>query len=174
MNAPLPAAEWFAQLPTAYLSASGLITTPDGRVLIVDPNYREHWTLPGGVVEHGEPPHRACEREVAEEVGLDVTAGRFLACQWNGPRGERPRPFLSLVFDCGTISPDTGITLQTEELDGYDFVSPDQASTLVHPLVAPRLTAALRARTSGTVEYVVRDEPSATTRDTSPGKASVH
>src|SRR5690606_39748642 len=68
----LPPEQWFATLPTAYLTASGLITDTGGRVLLVDPNYREHWTLPGGVVEHAEAPHTACEREVAEEVGLEV------------------------------------------------------------------------------------------------------
>ncbi|WP_017591803.1 NUDIX hydrolase [Nocardiopsis potens] len=50
----LPPEQWFATLPTAYLTASGLITAPDGRVLPVEPDYREHWTLPGGVVEQAE------------------------------------------------------------------------------------------------------------------------
>lgn len=154
MTAPLSAQDWFAQLPTTYLAASGLITDISGNVLLVDPNYREHWTLPGGVVEHGEPPHRGCEREVAEEVGLELTAGTLLACQWNGPRGERPRAFVSLVFDCGTIPNGTTITLQTEELNDHAFVAPDRAGTLLHPAIAPRLEAALRARASGVAEYV--------------------
>lgn len=118
MTGLLPAEQWFASLPTSYLAASGLITDPDGRVLLVDPNYREHWTMPGGVVEHGEAPHLACEREVAEEVGLAVRSGRLLAVHWSAPRPPRPRPFLSFVFDCGTVAADTPIRLQEEELDG--------------------------------------------------------
>lgn len=154
MASLLPAAQWFAQLPTAYLSAFGLITDSSGGILLVDPNYREHWTLPGGVVEANEPPHRACEREVAEEVGLELTAGHLLACHWSGAEGERPRPFMSFVFDCGTVPEGTEIRLQKEELDDYAFVSPERALELMHPQIAPRLDAAMRGRGSHGTIYV--------------------
>lgn len=154
MTGLLPAEQWFASLPTSYLAASGLITDPDGRVLLVDPNYREHWTMPGGVVEHGEAPHLACEREVAEEVGLAVRSGRLLAVHWSAPRPPRPRPFLSFVFDCGTVAADTPIRLQEEELDGYVFAEPARALRLMDPALAPRLEAALRARDRGQTVYV--------------------
>jgi 8-oxo-dGTP pyrophosphatase MutT (NUDIX family) len=36
------------------------------------------WTLPGGGVEHGEDPRAAVVREVAEETGLELVAGRLL------------------------------------------------------------------------------------------------
>ncbi|MEY9212325.1 NUDIX hydrolase [Thermobifida halotolerans] len=154
MTGLLPPAQWFASLPTSYLAASGLITDTGGRVLLVDPNYREDWTMPGGVVEDGEAPHLACEREVAEEVGLSVRAGRLLAVHWSAPRGQRPRAFTSFVFDCGTVAPGTPIRLQEEELDGYVFAEPDEAVRLMHPLLAPRLEAALRARERGETGYV--------------------
>ncbi|WP_046470534.1 NUDIX domain-containing protein [Allosalinactinospora lopnorensis] len=146
--------QWFASLPTAYLASSGLITDETGNVLIVDPNYRDHWTLPGGVVEDGEAPHMACEREVAEEVGLDLTAGALLSVQWSAPYGARPKPFLSFVFDCGTVGSGTTITLQESELDDYAFVEPDRAVELLFPPIAPRLSAALRARKTGGTVYV--------------------
>lgn len=151
---PLPPEQWFASLPTAYLSSFGLITDESGRVLLVDPNYREHWTLPGGVVEDGEAPHLACEREVAEEVGLAVRSGRLLAVHWSAPRPPRPRAFLSFVFDCGTVAADTPIRLQEEELDGYVFAEPARALRLMDPALAPRLEAALRARDRGQTVYV--------------------
>lgn len=154
MTGLLPAEQWFASLPTSYLAASGLITDPDGRDLLVDPNYREHWTMPGGVVEHGEAPHLACEREVAEEVGLAVRSGRLLAVHWSAPRPPRPRAFLSFVFDCGTVAADTPIRLQEEELDGYVFAEPARALRLMDPALAPRLEAALRARDRGQTVYV--------------------
>jgi hypothetical protein len=45
---------WFARLPGVVVSAGGLITDPAGRILLVKPNYRDHWTLPGGICEHGD------------------------------------------------------------------------------------------------------------------------
>ncbi|MDA8371196.1 MAG: NUDIX hydrolase [Nocardiopsaceae bacterium] len=151
---PLPPEQWFASLPTAYLSSFGLITDESGRVLLVDPNYREHWTLPGGVVEDGEAPHLACEREVAEEVGLVRTAGPLLSIQWSAPMGVRPKPFLAFVFDCGTVAADCAITLQKEELDGYAFVDPGEAVGMLPEALAPRLSGALRARETGSTLYV--------------------
>lgn len=37
-----------------------------------------HWTLPGGGVDHGEPPAEALVREVAEECGVPCIVGRLL------------------------------------------------------------------------------------------------
>lgn len=154
MSAFLPPEQWFATLPTSYLASFGLITDPSGRVLLVEPNYREHWTLPGGVVEQDEPPHLACEREVAEEVGLGVAAGTLLAVQWSAPAGPRPRPFCSFVFDCGRVPADAQITLQAEELDDHAFLDPDTALERMHPALAPRLKAALEGRREGRAVYV--------------------
>ena len=50
---------WFAQLPGVVLAAGALITDPAGRALLVKPNYRDHWTVPGGICERGEPRTRA-------------------------------------------------------------------------------------------------------------------
>ncbi len=51
---------WYASLATLYGTAAALITSPAGEVLLVKPNYRELWSLPGGVLEDGDlPPHMA-------------------------------------------------------------------------------------------------------------------
>jgi 8-oxo-dGTP diphosphatase len=144
---------WFAQLPGVVVSAGALITDPAGRVLLVKPNYRDHWTLPGGICEHGEPPHVGCAREVAEEVGLDLPIGVLLAIDWSQPYGREARPIMHFVFDSGTIANGDGIVLQQEELDEFRFVALGEVADYLPPYGVRRLRAALDARASGATVY---------------------
>jgi 8-oxo-dGTP pyrophosphatase MutT (NUDIX family) len=137
-----------------HAAAAALITDPGGRVLIVKPNYRDHWQLPGGIVEHGEPPHAGCAREVEEETGLRITPGPLLVLDWVPPNEERPKPFVFFVFDGGEIAAGTAITVQEEELDGYKFADVAEFGTHLTGFLVRRYTAALQARATGTTIYL--------------------
>ncbi len=144
---------WFAQLPGVVVSAGALITDPGGEVLLVKPNYRDHWTLPGGICEHGEPPHAGCAREAAEELGLNVPIGALLVIDWSQPYGEQARPIMHFVFDCGTLGNGDGIVLQAEELDEFRFVPPGEVTDYLAPYGVRRVQAALGARAAGAAVY---------------------
>ena len=94
-------ATWYASLATMYGTAAALITSPSGDVLLVKPNYRELWSLPGGVLEDGEPPHVGCAREVREELGLAQPVGPLLAVAWIAPEGVRPKPVIAPASTLG-------------------------------------------------------------------------
>jgi ADP-ribose pyrophosphatase YjhB (NUDIX family) len=146
--------EWFAQQPGVVLAAGALITDPAGWVLLVKPNYRDFWTVPGGICEHGEPPHAGCAREVAEEIGLELLVGRLLTIDWSQPYGPEARPIMHFLFDCGELDDEgAGIVLQREELDDFRFTDPAEASGYLAPYGVRRVTAALEARTSGAAVY---------------------
>lgn len=144
---------WFAQLPSVVVSAGALITDPAGRILLVKPNYRDHWTLPGGICEHGEPPHAGCGREVAEEIGLELPIGMLLAIDWSQPYGPEARPIMHFVFDGGTIANGDGIVLQVSELDEFRFTAAAEAADYLPPFGVRRVQAALRARAAGATVY---------------------
>jgi 8-oxo-dGTP diphosphatase len=144
---------WFAGLPGVVVSAAALITDPAGQVLLVKPNYRDHWSLPGGICELGEPPHTACAREVAEEIGLDRQPGALLAIDWSQPFGQQVRPIMAFVFDGGTLADGSGIVLQAEELDGHRFTGPGEIADYMAPSGVRRVRAALAARASGAAVY---------------------
>jgi 8-oxo-dGTP pyrophosphatase MutT (NUDIX family) len=154
MGAWLPAEQWYASLPTVYVSAGALMTDAAGRVLLVKPNYRAHWSFPGGVLEHAEAPHDGCAREVYEEVGLKRDIGPLLVTSWLPPAGERPRSAMYLLFDGGVLADDVRIVLQEDELDDYAFCAPDDAERRLDPSTADRLPAALRARATGAAVYL--------------------
>jgi 8-oxo-dGTP diphosphatase len=144
---------WFAALPGVVVAAGALITDPGGRILLVKPNYRDHWSLPGGICEHGEPPHLGCAREVTEELGLVLPIGAMLAVDWSQPYGPESRPILNFVFDGGTIGDGDGIVLQQEELDEFRFTAPSEAAGYLAPFGVRRVRAGLAARASGAAVY---------------------
>ena len=153
---------WYASLPTMFGSAAALITDsggPSARVLLVKPNYRDLWSLPGGILEDGEPPHVGCLREVEEELGLSLPAGRILTVAWSAPVGVRPRPIVSFVFDGGVLDDPGRIRLQHEELDGWRFTRPDELADYLPSFVLGRVRAALTARATGVPAYVAAEEP---------------
>lgn len=145
---------WLASLPELVIAAGAVITDPVGRVLLVKPNYRDRWSLPGGICEFGEPPHVGCRREVAEEVGIDREAGRLLVVDWFQPYGERARPMMHLLFDGGEVDSGQPIVLQESELDDYRFTAADELAEYLPPRGLTRLECALAALASGLPVYV--------------------
>lgn len=51
----------------------------EGSVLVLGQPHRRGWSLPGGLVDHGETPAEAVTREVREETGLDIDPGDHVA-----------------------------------------------------------------------------------------------
>jgi ADP-ribose pyrophosphatase YjhB (NUDIX family) len=100
----LSTADWFASLSTVYLSASMLITDPDDRILLVKPNYRPDWGIPGGIVEADEAPDQCATREIAEELGLDIPAGDLLVVDWVAAAQDRPQAIMNFIFDGGVLA----------------------------------------------------------------------
>lgn len=142
----LSPADWYASLPTVYASACMLLTDPQNRVLLVKPNYRTYWAIPGGMIEADETPHECVTREVAEELGLDITAGDLLVVDWVPPQGDRPRVMTNYIFDGGTIQNRAAIRLQHDELDDAQFCTWEQAATMMPANTAARIPAARQAR----------------------------
>ncbi|WP_327326942.1 NUDIX hydrolase [Streptomyces sp. NBC_01210] len=149
-------ATYIASLPRILAGAAALIRDGRGRVLIVEPNYRDGWALPGGTIEsdRGETPRQAARRETLEEIGLDVEPGALLAVDW--VPGESRPPIAAYVYDGGVLTEAqfAAIRLQEEELISWRLVSRDEIGEHLLGELGHRVLAALDAleRGSGTVE----------------------
>ena len=69
------------EFPEAPLVGVGAVIVQDGRVLLVKRGTEPllgHWSLPGGMLELGEPLTAGVVREVNEETGLKVEAGELI------------------------------------------------------------------------------------------------
>ncbi|MFF5971025.1 NUDIX domain-containing protein [Streptomyces sp. NPDC012769] len=138
-------ATYLAGLPRVLAGAAALFRDRAGRVLIVEPNYREGWALPGGTIESdaGETPRQGARRETAEEIGLDVDLGALLAVDWShGP--DRP-PLVAYLYDGGVLSDEQlgTIRIQEEELISWKLVHPDEIPAHLPGSLGPRVLAAL-------------------------------
>jgi len=145
---------WHASLPGVIVSAAALIGDGAGGVLVVKPNYRDHWSLPGGICEFGEAPRAGCARELTEELGIDPHVGELLAIDWQPAQeiyGPSARPAVFFIFDGGTLPNLSGIRLQPEELDDCKFAPASELGVLLPSVSLPRVTSALAALSSGCV-----------------------
>jgi 8-oxo-dGTP pyrophosphatase MutT (NUDIX family) len=142
------------------MAAGALFRDVAGRVLLVEPTYKQTWELPGGAVEEEESPTAACRREVVEELGLDRPVGRVLTIDWVASRPERPEG-LMLVYDGGVLADAdiTAIQLQADELASYAFVEVDRVPELVSALLARRIAACVDAVAAGTVVSLENGRP---------------
>jgi 8-oxo-dGTP pyrophosphatase MutT (NUDIX family) len=135
-------------LPGIPVSAGALIYDRAGRLLILKPTYKSGWTIPGGVMEaDGESPWEACQREVREETGLEVSRGRLAAMDFRRPREGRPGG-IRFLFDCGQLSDQAlaGLKLQLEEISESRLVPLPDALTLLRGPIRRRVRAATRGR----------------------------
>ncbi|MFE5141092.1 NUDIX domain-containing protein [Streptomyces fagopyri] len=144
-------ATYIAGLPRVLAGAAALFRDTDGRILLVEPNYREGWALPGGTVESddGETPRQGARRETAEEIGLDIEPGRLLAVDWVHGAG-RP-PLVAYLYDGGVL--DEGqlkaIRLQEEELLSWRLVPRDELPEHLPGSLGRRVLVALDVLSEG-------------------------
>ncbi|MFE1952300.1 NUDIX domain-containing protein [Streptomyces sp. NPDC059524] len=144
-------ATYIAGLPRVLVGAAALFRDERGHVLVVEPNYREGWALPGGTVESddGETPRQGARRETLEEIGLDVDLGRLLVVDWV-PGPGRP-PIVAYLYDGGVLDAEriAAIRLQEEELLSWRFVPHDELGTYLLGTLHGRVTNALDVLSSG-------------------------
>lgn len=148
-----PPQELLDSFAVSYAVSCAFFTDPEGHVLLVKANDRDHWQFVGGMVDKGERPHEACSREIQEEIGLSVPVGDLLVFDWMPQHGFVSAAMGIFIFDGGIIVDPDPIRLQEEELAEFDFFPPDLATSLFPEGHQERVALALEARRTGRTVY---------------------
>lgn len=126
-------------LPTHRVIGHALFRDEAGRVLLLETSYKSDWELPGGVVEPAETPRQGAEREVQEELGIDVVFGEPLVVDWMPPYlgwGDA----IEFIFDGGILPAELTAQMRPDlEIKAFHWVSPDELDARVTALSARRI-----------------------------------
>lgn len=143
-----------AKMAHPRMAAGALFFDDAGRVLMVEPTYKDYWDIPGGYVETGESPLHAAVREVREELGITPPIGRLLAVDWAPNEAEGDK--VLYLFDGGQLNREqlAGIELQADELKNFAFLTPEQITEHTIPRLARRILAATEARKEAALVYL--------------------
>ncbi|MGW3209909.1 NUDIX domain-containing protein [Streptomyces sp. NPDC001135] len=144
-------ATYIASLPRVLAGAAALFRDAEGRVLLVEPNYRDGWALPGGTIESddGETPREGARRETLEEIGLDRRLGRLLTVDW--VHGEGRPPLVAYLYDGGVLADADlkAIRLQEAELLSWRLVPREEITAHLPGAPGRRVLTALDVLTAG-------------------------
>lgn len=144
-----------ATLPGKRIAAGVLISDHAGRVLLVEPVYKDYWEIPGGSVEADESPYAAAGRELNEELGISVVSGRLLVVDWVPPRAGRTEGVM-FIYDGGILDQalEADIRLPEDELRSWAWSTVAEAEARLSDPLARRVQAAQRATSERVTTYL--------------------
>ncbi|WP_261559854.1 NUDIX domain-containing protein [Frankia tisae] len=126
------------------VAAGCLLRDAAGRVLLVEPTYKPNWDVPGGIAEPGESPRQTAQRELGEELGLDLPVGRLL-CVDHLATGQRADALRFLFAVDGPPIPVDALVLQAAEIHSARYCAPAEVAKRASAHLARRVAACLAA-----------------------------
>lgn len=146
--------QYYASLSRKVAGAGVIFRNEEGNILIVKPDYRDDWLLPGGSVDEDESPLTCAVREVAEEIGLAISNPRLVGICYS--KKVTFSDSFTFFFDGGVLKSEriAEIILQENELLEYRFVPLEVAQSLMSSTGRICLPQCLEAIESGTTAYI--------------------
>jgi 8-oxo-dGTP pyrophosphatase MutT (NUDIX family) len=121
--------QWQAGLPKKKVAAKVILKSDKGNILLVKPDYKDTWQMPGGGVELGEDPKLAAIREAKEETGIEIQLSNLRLVDSVFKAEE---DYLYLIFEyIKPCSEDTDYNVDDEEIESYRFVAPLEVAKLL-------------------------------------------
>ncbi|PTS89479.1 MULTISPECIES: NUDIX domain-containing protein [unclassified Caulobacter] len=135
---------WFRLNRGLTLGVRGLVTDPDGRVLLIQHTYVPGWYMPGGGVERGETAETALAREMQEEAGIRVL-GRPRLLSFHSNEVRHPGDHV-LVYRIEAWEPCAAS--EQGEIHAVGWFAPDALPDDITPATRQRIVEALEGAES--------------------------
>lgn len=147
--------EYYNNLPKKHIGAMILIFNESHQLLIVKPNYKEGWSIPGGGVNTDESPKEAVIRETKEELGLDLKNITLICVEYTSKKEIKPET-LQFVFYGGEldINEISQISLDKNENSEFRFVEIPETSILLHKSQQRRIPFCVEAIKNKNTAYM--------------------
>ena len=118
-----------------HLQSAGAVLIADSRegtrVAILHRREPDEWRLPKGKLDEGETPEQAAEREVAEEMGIQVQVGLRLGETGYTYVAAGGRFSKNVVFFLARLEAPLPLTPEERNFDRAVWVSPEEALRLL-------------------------------------------
>jgi len=146
---------FYDNLPKKRMAAGVLFFNEKDEILILKPNYKETWNIPGGIVEGDESPMRAAIREVKEELGLEISEPEFLCVNYVSHSGEENES-LQFLFKGGTLDSEQigSFKIPNDEIIDYKFVKTKEIQNFLNDKLKWRINECQEALKKGIAIYL--------------------
>jgi 8-oxo-dGTP pyrophosphatase MutT (NUDIX family) len=147
--------EYQKSLPKKQIGTAVVFLNEDGHILLLKPNYKKGWIVPGGSVDDGESPMSCVIRETKEEVGLSMETPELLAVYFSAAKNGFGDS-LKFIFNGGILSKEDidGIKIQNEELDEYLFLPIEKAVEILSNSLKNSIPVAIDSIGTGKVVFI--------------------
>jgi 8-oxo-dGTP pyrophosphatase MutT (NUDIX family) len=121
--------QWQESLPKKKVAVKVIIKSNKGNVLLVKPDYKDTWQLPGGGVDAGEDPKLAAIREAKEEVDIAINPSEL---EIIGTVFKSNEDYLFLMYAYqNLVDEDADYSVPDEEIEKYEFIAPGDVANLL-------------------------------------------
>ena len=100
-----------------------------GNILLVKPDYKKTWQLPGGGVENNKSPEQAAIREIKGELNLDILVSNLSI---NGTIYKPVEETLFVIYESNSLITEyTNFNLQADEVIDFQFTGVQNVAPLL-------------------------------------------
>lgn len=134
--------KYLKSLPKKQIAVGVLLFNYKNELLILQPSYKDGWTIPGGVTNANESPIESAVREAKEETGLDIKLSKCLGAEYKSENFDKHfHESIQIIFLGKRLSKKdiAKIKIDNKEIIGFKFLPFPQAIKMLTTKLGKRI-----------------------------------